>query len=174
MSKKLNLPIVQDVAGDTAREPAKKPSLEAARSRLGGAPSDGPAAAGFPPGRAVSFRASDGTRRNAVVVYAGSSEVHVLLDRQHLRRLPATELEDHEAPLDDELAQLATDARVFGALRQGQSVRYANESGELVDGQLVEKCRWGALVAREDGALVAVGFRKLWPAPDAAGAERAS
>ena len=26
-----------------------------------------------------------------------------------------------------------------------------------------EKCRYGALVAKDDGAVLAVGFRKLWP-----------
>jgi hypothetical protein len=46
-------------------------------------------------------------------------------------------------------------------------VRYADDAGALIDGKLIEKCRWGALVARDDGAVVAVGFRKLWPAPAA-------
>jgi len=39
-----------------------------------------------------------------------------------------------------------------------------------VNGKVVEKCRWGALVLREDGAVVAVGFRKLWPSPTGASA----
>lgn len=66
--------------------------------------------------------------------------------------------------------KLAAEARVFGGMVEGQAIRYADDAGTLMDGKLIEKCRWGALVARDDGAVVAVGFRKLWPAPAMGGA----
>jgi hypothetical protein len=100
-----------------------------------------------------------------VVVYAGADEVHVLLDGIRLRRLPAEQLQAHEGATPDELSKLAAEAQVFGMLVEGQAVRYADDAGVLTDGKLIEKCRWGALVARDDGAVIAVGFRKLWPAP---------
>ena len=43
-------------------------------------------------------------------------------------------------------------------------MRYADDDRGLRDAKLVEKCRYGALVARDDGTIVAGGFRKLWPA----------
>lgn len=156
MTKKVNLPVV-----------GKKPSIEAARSRLGGRLDGGPAPAGFAPGRVVSFALPGGRRRAAVVVYAGGDEIHVLLDPVRLRRMQPDEIGAHEGPVDDEMTKLAADAQLFGLLVEGQAIRYADDAGALVDGKLIEKCRWGALVARDDGAVVAVGFRKLWPAPHA-------
>lgn len=152
----MNLPVV-----------GKKPTIEAARSRLGGRLDAGPPPPGFAPGRIVSFALVSGRRRAAIVVYAGGDEIHVLLDPIRLRRLQPDEIGAHEGPIDEEMTKLAADAHVFGVLVEGQSVRYADDGGALVDGKLMEKCRWGALVARDDGAIVAVGFRKLWPAPSA-------
>ena len=166
MGKKVNLPLLRDegTKGETKR--AKKPSIDVARTRLGGRPEAKDVAPhGLAPGVVVSFGLGNGHRRAAVVVYAGPSEVHVLLDGVRLRRLPPAEIAPHEGPVEDALQRLAADARLFGQLADGQSVRYADDSGSLIDGKLVEKCRWGALVLRDDGAVVAVGFRKLWPAP---------
>lgn len=162
MTKKVNLPVVKRSGGEAA---PKKPSIEVARSRLGGKLDAGPPPAGFAAGRIVSFALPGGRRRAAVVVYAGSDEIHVLLDPIRLRRLQPDELGAQDGPVDDEMHKIAADARLFGMLAEGQPIRYADDAGALVDGKLIEKCRWGALVARADGAVVAVGFRKLWPAP---------
>src|SRR5690606_38557503 len=100
-----------------------------------------------------------------VVVFASQTEVHVLLDGVRLRRLAPSDLLLHEGgEVAVELERIAGDARLFGQLVEGQDVRYADDTGGLVSGKVVEKCRWGALVLRRDGAVVAVGFRKLWPA----------
>jgi hypothetical protein len=164
LAKKTTLPIAD-------RPPAKKPSLAAARARLGGGADAGPPPFGLAPGRLVTFALPSGRRRTAVIVYAGGDEVHVLLDPVRLRRLSPDDVEVHEGAVDDELTKLAADAHVFGLLAEGQPIRYADERGGLVDGKLIEKCRWGALIARDDGAVVAVGFRKLWPAPGAIGGD---
>ena len=66
--------------------------------------------------------------------------------------------------------KISADAHVFARLAEGQPVRYADDQGGLLGGKLVEKCRYGALVVRDDGAVVAVGFRKLWPAASAGAA----
>jgi len=128
---------------------------------------------GFAPGVVVTFGSNGGSRRMpGVIVFASKAEVHVLLDSIRLRRLPPADL----TPLHDEtgkptmpipidLEKIAGDARLFGQLVEGESVRYADDAGALVDGKVVEKCRWGALVLRDDGAVIAVGFRKLWPSP---------
>lgn len=174
VTKKVNLPLFSDPASVTtpAKEVRKKPSIDAARARLGGRISeiDAPPA-GFAPGVVVTFplggasSGADTRRMPGVVVFASQTEVHVLLDGIRLRRMPPTDLTIHEGgEVTIELEKIAGDARLFGQLVEGQAVRYADDSGTLIDGKVVEKCRWGALVLRDDGAVVAVGFRKLWPA----------
>jgi hypothetical protein len=168
VAKKVNLPLLTDPARTTsspARAPKKKPSIDAARSRLGGrlTAADVPAP-GLLPGTVVSFAVgrSPAARTPGVIVFASMAEVHVLLDGVRLRRLTPNDVELHEGHVDVELEKVAVDARLFGRLLEGHAVRYADDSGNLVDGKVVEKCRWGALVLRDDGAIVAVGFRKLW------------
>jgi hypothetical protein len=188
VAKKVNLPLFSDPAmvATPAKDVKKRPSIDAARARLGGRISevDTPPA-GFAPGVIVTFplgnaaaRAEGDTRRmSGVVVFASRNEVHVLLDGIRLRRLPPSDLtivNENGGPIIGdaqtvmELEKIAGDARLFGLLAEGQSVRYAEDSGTLVTGKVVEKCRWGALVLRDDGAVVAVGFRKLWPSPSGA------
>jgi hypothetical protein len=171
MAKKIVLPLLGELA---KREPAaggprKKPSIDAARARLGGRPKDaGPAPPGLAPGTIVRARAAEAGSVGAapgVVVFASAREVHVLFDGSRLKRLGPEDVEAArgcDAPAT--LANVAADARVFWLLAEGQSVRWADGGGSLRDGKLVEKCRYGALVLRGDGAIVAVGFRKLWPA----------
>ena len=36
------------------------------------------------------------------------------------------------------------------------------------EGTLVEKCRFGALIERGDGAVIGAGFRRIWAAFDRA------
>jgi hypothetical protein len=53
--------------------------------------------------------------------------------------------------------------RLFTALAEGECVRWERPSG-VGEGCIVEKCRYGAIIVTRDGMVVAVGFRKLWPA----------
>ena len=167
MAKKVTLPVFSDEgSAERAKSARKKPSIDTARARLGGRilESDAPVP-GFAPGVVITF-AAGASRRAGVIVFASQAEVHVLLDGIRLRRFPPGELAAHDGrDLALELERIAGDARLFGQLAEGESVRYADEAGVLVDGKVVEKCRWGALVLRDDGAVVAVGFRKLWPSP---------
>lgn len=135
----------------------KKPSIDAARARLGGTAQGHATPPGLVPGVVVRFE-EDG---EGVVIFASIVEVHVLLDPSRMRRFAPADLAVHEGAHD--LAQLATDARIFGMLHDGQAIRYAVDGGTMVDGIVAEKCRWGALVRRADDTVVAVGFRKLWP-----------
>ncbi len=103
-----------------------------------------------------------------MVVFASTVEVHVLVDGARLRRLAPAQVRLHEGEIPRALEAIAGDARLFGEIVEGQTVRYADGGGALVEGRVVEKCRWGALVLREDGTVIAVGFRKLWPSPSGA------
>jgi hypothetical protein len=172
VAKKIVLPVLDEL---TRREraatapPKKKPSIDAARARLGGRAKEDAIVEGratHAPGMIVRTPKAE----IGVVVYASARETHVLFDGSRLRRLAPEDVELHEGEAPDELGRVAADARVFFLLVESQSVRYADDAGTLRDGKLVEKCRYGALVLRDDGAIVAVGFRKLWPAPRAADA----
>ena len=171
MGKKINLPLLADAwktrSQDSLKKtkPDKKPSLDDARNRLGGRTTDEePAPPGIGPGSIVQVAANDGTKHVAVVVFANATEIHVLIDGKRLRRVPPAAVESNEGATPSSLETIAADAHVFARLAEGHPVRYADDKGGLLGGKLVEKCRYGALVVRDDGAVVAVGFRKLWPA----------
>jgi hypothetical protein len=53
--------------------------------------------------------------------------------------------------------------RLFTSLVEGERVRWERGT-EVAEGCIVEKCRYGAIIVSRDGRVVAVGFRKLWPA----------
>ena len=177
MGKNTKLPLLADAWGTQSSDsvkkakPDKKPSLDDARNRLGGRTTEEtPGPPGIGPGSIVQVLANDATKHVAVVVFANSTEIHVLIDGTRLRRVPpaAVELSDEGTP--SALAKIAADAHIFAGLAEGQPVRYADDIGGLLSGKLVEKCRYGALIVRDDGAVVAVGFRKLWPAASAGAA----
>lgn len=171
MAKKVSLRIFEDPAD---KRPAKakalgekrsgrKPSVDAARERLGGRllAEDKP-----PAGIALGFVAGVANGKSiipGVVIFASRTEVHVLLDGVRLRRVQPDSVRPFEGEVSLTLSKIAGDATLFARLREGETVRYAGDDGGLVTAKVVEKCRWGALVAREDGAVIAVGFRKLWP-----------
>jgi hypothetical protein len=185
VGKKINLPLLPDawtgrgrdqakatseVKGEKGEPKAKKPSLDDARNRLGGRTNDEePAPVGMVPGRVVRVFANDGAEHVAVVVFANPDEVHILIDGTKLRRVPPASVFAYDGEAPSSVSKIAADAHVFSRLAEGEKIRYADDSGGLLAGKLVEKCRYGALVVREDGAVVAVGFRKLWPAANAAG-----
>jgi hypothetical protein len=167
VGKKIVLPLLDELARrdpgkpGADRAPKKKPSIDVARSRLGGRAQDaGAPPPGVAPGTVVVLPRDASV---GVVVYANAREAHVLFERSRLKRLAPEDLAAHDGEPPGDLGKVAADARVFWMLSEGQPVRYADDGGSLRDGKLVEKCRYGALVLRDDGGIVAVGFRKLWP-----------
>jgi hypothetical protein len=149
-------------------EPPSPPSIEAARQALGGRGSTSALAGTFVrvPGAAAS---TWGAARRGVVVYADAATADVWVGDGRIRRVAVADL----APLPDEplhpLAPVAADARLFAALREGDAVRAASHDGPpdgrtVVEGTLVEKCRYGALVRRSDGRVLAASIRRVWPA----------
>lgn len=137
----------------------RKPTLEAARQRLGGR---APTAGGRAPGTIVEL-----SGKPAAIVFASDTELHVLIDATEkgarMRKTKPELVGVWSGDVPAMLGKMATDASVFARLLEGQNVRYADDSGALRAARLIEKCRYGALVARDDGTIVAVGFRKLWP-----------
>jgi hypothetical protein len=145
VSRRVFLPV------EGAQRPAA--TLDAVRARLGGrARTDQQA------GRVVCFLDTGAT---GVVIFGSGSDVHVFSGAGWVRRTTLDAL----TPIDDpapELDAIACDVRVFAALEEGARVRFQDVSG-LADGTLIEKCRYGAVVRRDDDRVMGVGFRRIWP-----------
>lgn len=126
------------------------------RTRLGGR---GESEAGI--GGVVRFEPAAGMALVGVVLFVEGDEAHVLVEGGTVRRTRRDALSEASDAGHDELAAMARDVRAFASLREGDAVRYADSRGALGLGTLVEKCRFGALVARPDGVVMGIGFRKL-------------
>jgi len=161
MDRKLSLPLTLTAA--------RLPTVDVVRKRLGGRASTEDGA-----GELVTMITERGLERLGVVLFVRGEELDVWTDggvvrrarREALRPAPST-----GSPLDDDarkrLLAVAREAQGFAALAEGQQVNYHHERG-VGEGTLVEKCRFGGLVQRADGAVLAVGFRRLWAAKERA------
>jgi hypothetical protein len=155
MARRLSLPLTEGTAA--SRE---APSAGDVRKRLGGV---GQTEAGA--GMVVRFVEDPGAGTLGVVVFRSGEEVDVYLGDGWLRRTRRDAVAEFEGEAPSSLSVIADDARVFSTLLPGQPVRFQSGDGELRTGVLLEKCRFGAIVVRDDKRLVGVGFRKLWPMP---------
>lgn len=150
MSRRLFLPVA---AGD----PNASPRVDAVRKRLGGRASTEPGA-----GDLVELAGEPGAARVGVVLFVSGDDLDVWLDGGVVRRTRRSKTVQAKAA-DDALLSIAEAARIFAALAEGQRVFYQHAGG-IGEGALIEKCRFGALVERGDGAVLGVGFRRLWAA----------
>lgn len=147
------LPLFAGLRGD-APGPAA-PHLEQARRSLGG-----PYAADVEAGLIGRFvRAAP---HEGVVLHADAATVDLMVSAGVVRRVArarASTLDDVElSPLR---RRLADDVRRFAAMPAGRRARFTTETGDESEGLLIEKCRFGALVALDDGRVVALGFSRL-------------
>lgn len=147
--------------GELAR---KKPTVEAARQKLGGRLSK---AHGPTPGRVVETVAPDGERELGVVLFTDLGRTDILFERGVVRRLASSELlapssHTHAAAME----RLSFAVRRYDGLSEGESIIITQNDGTNRRAILREKCRFGALVERPDGAIVAVGFDRIAPLPE--------
>jgi hypothetical protein len=142
VGKKHSLPIA---------DAPRSPTVDAARKRLGGRGESDPGA-----GDLVAF---DGDRLG-VVLFARGDDLEVWIDDGLVRRVRRGETRAADAVVSKQLASIADAARAFADLAEGTRVRFRDEV-RTEGGTLVEKCRFGALIEREDGSIVAVGFRRV-------------
>lgn len=150
MARRISLPVT-----DPSQRP--KSTLEAVRARLGGR-----ARTDLQAGRVVCFLDTGAT---GVVLFGQGDEVHVFSNAGWVRRTTADAVTRVDEPAA-ELCAVANDVRVFAALEEGNRVRFQDLSG-LAQGTLLEKCRYGAVVRRDDERVMGVGFRRIWPLPKA-------
>jgi hypothetical protein len=147
------LPLFAGLRGGATRP--STPHLEQARRSLGGPYSDDVDAAMI--GRFVRAEPHEG-----VVLHADASTVDVMVSAGVVRRVERSRV----VALDDvELSPLrrrmAGDVRRFAAMPAGRRARFATEGGGEDEGLLIEKCRYGALLALDDGRVVALGFSRM-------------
>ena len=150
MVRRFSLPLTPDSV--------RKPTVDAIRKRLGGRASTEAGA-----GDVVVITTDGGATLVGVALFVRGEDLDVWIDKGRVRRTRRSSTRPASAPVSKELAAIAGDARVFGGLMEGQRVRYQHEDG-FGEGILIEKCRFGALLQRDDGVIVGAGFRKIWPA----------
>jgi hypothetical protein len=135
--------------------PQAPPHLDQARRRLGGPYADDVDAAMI--GRFVRAAPHEG-----VVLHADAATVDVMVSAGVVRRVAragVVALDDVElSPLR---RRMADDVRRFAAMPAARRARFTTETGDEAEGLLIEKCRYGALVALDDGRVVALGFSRL-------------
>ncbi|HEY1956646.1 MAG TPA: hypothetical protein VGH28_13590 [Polyangiaceae bacterium] len=134
MPRRISLPVTMDPRLTLAR----------ARERLGGRVSSH--------GRAGEIARADAGV--GVIVWSDETRCDLWIGDDRIRRVDAI---DAEATASESLAPIADDARAFARLEEGQDVVFDGRAS----GRLIEKCRWGGLVARADGRIFAVGFRRF-------------
>ena len=160
MARKISLPVAVALL-----ERGPTPTVDAVRKRLGGRATSGP---GIGDLVAVTLR---GGARVGVILFAQGEEVHVLIGGGMVRKTRRALTEAASTASSPELSVLADHARVFDSLREGQRVRYEASDRQPSEGAIAEKCRFGALVLCDDGRVIGVGFRRLWPAERVADVE---
>jgi hypothetical protein len=149
-----------EVAAQWRQKSALMPALEAARKKLGGR-SLAPSAR--PPGALVEATLQDGRRRAGILLWATAGSCDVWFDDGLARRARSESVLVSAKPTPDALVRIEAEVRLFSTLAEGDAVRW-ERAGCVTEGRIVEKCRYGAIVVTRSARVVAVGFRKLWPA----------
>jgi hypothetical protein len=137
---------------------SRAPTVEVARRKLGGRVPRGTT----PSDSLGEVVLVDG--RPGVVLFANDTEQDVWLGDGVVRRVKSTAVRPFDGEAPRALAQLAAEVRLFASLSEGDRVRFASAASAAAEGLLIEKCRYGALVLDDEEKVLAVGFRRLWPA----------
>ncbi len=92
-----------------------------------------------------------------VVLWSDEQWCDVWLGEDVTKRTRSDSVTAAKAPAGSPMALTSAAARAFALLEEGQNVRFDGSR----EGRLIEKCRWGALVALADGNIFAVGFHRF-------------
>jgi len=142
MPRRVSLPISED----------KRLSLARARDKLGGRVGEHGRA-----GDPVEI-VHHGATRQGVILWSDDASCDVWLGDEACVRVPLDVCAPAALVTGSPLLRISRAARAFAALREGTTVQAGD--GPV---KLVEKCRWGALVASADGRIFALGFHRLAP-----------
>jgi hypothetical protein len=168
MARRHSLPLFALGQVSLGLDQEQRPTVDAVRKRLGGRGATEPGA-----GELVLLTTAGGDELPGVILFTAGDEIDVWVDQRAalspvparagvVRRARRADAAPLRGPPPKELDAVAGDARLFGSLLEGQRIRF--QTGDAFgEGVLAEKCRFGALVVRDDGTLLGVGFRRIWP-----------
>lgn len=149
---RLKLPLIESI-----QKELEKPTVRQMREQLGGRDASPPDC-----GQVVLWVSSDGGSREGVILAAQGEDRLVWTSEGVVRKVPKGNFQPLDGIVSLALSKVAGELRAFAALQEGQwlSIPLA-ENQPPTDVFIVEKCRFGALVAREDDTVLGLGFRKL-------------
>ena len=146
-----------------------KATLERMRQRLGG-----------PRDESVGERPYEGgvssyEGQNVLVLHEDvpRGRVDLWLGEGKAVRAATNELSPRSSEVPKPLQRLADDLGIFLALVPDSRVTFLTGGGELRQGKLIERCRFGGLVALDDGTVLGVGFARFLGPSGATGASPA-
>lgn len=142
--------------------PGSQPKVDDARAALGGRATTSALA-----GALVRVMNPAREPQLGAVVFADDTSVDVWVGDGRIRRVRSHDVAVAHDVGAHPFAAVAADARVFASLPEGARVRFISPLGVTLEGTLREKCRYGGLVLGLDGKLLAVSFRRLFPASTA-------
>jgi hypothetical protein len=135
----------------------KTPKVDEVRRRLGGRIGTGPRV-----GEVVHLTVGDDHVPGVILADSGE-RCDVWVGSGTVRRVQTEAARGFQGEVPSAIRAIASDITIFASLAEGQRV-VATLDGEHVEVTLAEKCRYGALVVRDDDVLMGVGFRMLTPA----------
>lgn len=150
--------------------PAKgdsKPTLETMRQRLGG-PRDEDSAPRDREGTLSTYKGD-----TVVVLHEdpSSGRVDLWLGEGRAVRASALDLVPLTEPPAPALLRVAADLRVFLDLLPDSRVAFLTADGKIRHGKLIERCRFGGLVALDEGAVLGIGFARFLQGTTGGGAD---
>ena len=141
------------------------PSVDEARAALGGRIEPELLRLTMKLGALVHFVDARGNALEGVLVFASSEGADLWVGEGRFHRVPHARIRGTEVASDGHaLADIAADALVFSTLAESTRIRFIDRRGVMQAGLLAEKCRYGALVENEAKRVLAVSFRRIWPA----------
>ena len=141
------------------------PSVDEARTALGGRIEPALLRLTMKLGALAHFVDVRGNALEGVLVFATNEDADVWVGEGRLHRVPHARIRGTEAASHGHaLADVAADALVFSTLAEGTRIRFVDRKGAMQAGLLAEKCRYGALVENEEKRILAISFRRIWPA----------
>ena len=136
---------------------AVKPTLESMRQRLGGPRDEG----GPPRDREGTLSTYKGDEVVVLHEDLASGRVDLWLGEGRAVRASADDLLPLTTSGTPALVRTAADLRVFLELRPDSRVAFLTADGKIRHGKLIERCRFGGLVALDEGAVLGVGFARF-------------
>jgi hypothetical protein len=152
---KVSLPLVKELEDPRSTVP----TVDAMRTRLGGR-LDGKTLT-HDAGAIVDVETGGGATRTGIALFGDDERIDVLLDGGLVRRTQRERSRRSSAPAPTGLERVPALLRSLVSTEEGGAVRFRADDGCWHPATLREKCRFGALLEREDGTVMGVCWSRL-------------